>query len=70
MDRIAEYVGEMWKEITGTNFDPSERSMNDPSALWSKARIIEKWECQSLLSLMIGLEKESFKIYIKQSCFY
>ena len=38
MDRIAEYVGEMWKEITGTNFDPSERSMNDPSALWSKAR--------------------------------
>lgn len=38
MDRIAEYVGEMWKEITGTNFDPSERSMNDPSAIWSKAR--------------------------------
>ena len=38
MDRIAEYVGEMWKEITGTNFDPSERSMNDASALWSKAR--------------------------------
>ena len=38
MERIAEYVGEMWREITGNNFDPSERSMNDPSALWSKAR--------------------------------
>jgi len=38
MDRIAEYVGEMWKEITGTNFDPSERSMNSASAIWSKAR--------------------------------
>ena len=38
MERIAEYVGEMWKEINGTNFDPSERSMNDPSAIWSKAR--------------------------------
>lgn len=38
MDRIAEYVGEMWKEVTGSNFDPSEKSMNDPSALWSKAR--------------------------------
>lgn len=36
MDRIAEYVGEMWKEITGNNFDPGQ--MNDPSALWSKAR--------------------------------
>jgi hypothetical protein len=38
MDRIAEYVGEMWKEINGTVFDPSERSMNDESAIWSKAR--------------------------------
>jgi hypothetical protein len=38
MDRIAEYVGEMWKEINGTNFDPSERSMNSASAIWSKAR--------------------------------
>lgn len=38
MDRIAEYVGEMWREINGTNFDPGERSMNDPSAIWSKAR--------------------------------
>ena len=38
MERIAEYVGEMWKEINGTNFDSSERSMNDPSAIWSKAR--------------------------------
>jgi hypothetical protein len=38
MDRIAEYVGEMWKEINGTVFDPSERSMKDESAIWSKAR--------------------------------
>jgi len=38
MERIAEYVGEMWKEINGTNFDSGERSMNDPSAIWSKAR--------------------------------
>ena len=38
MDRIAEYVGEMWKEINGTVFDPSERSMRDESAIWSKAR--------------------------------
>ena len=38
MDRIAEYVGEMWKEINGTVFDPAERSMKDESAIWSKAR--------------------------------
>ena len=38
MDRIAEYVGEMWKEINGTVFDPAERSMRDESAIWSKAR--------------------------------
>ena len=38
MDRIAEYVGEMWKEINGTVFDPSERSIRDESAIWSKAR--------------------------------
>jgi len=38
MDRIAEYVGDMWKEINGTVFDPSERSMKDESAIWSKAR--------------------------------
>ena len=38
MDRIAEYVGEMWKEINGTMFDPAERSMRDESAIWSKAR--------------------------------
>ena len=38
MDRIAEYVGEMWKEINGTVFDSSERSMKDESAIWSKAR--------------------------------
>ena len=38
MERIAEYVGEMWKEINGTNFDPSESSMNSASAIWSKAR--------------------------------
>ena len=38
MERIAEYVGEMWKEINGTNFDSSESSMNNASAIWSKAR--------------------------------
>ena len=38
MERIAEYVGEMWREINGTNFDPSESSMNSASAIWSKAR--------------------------------
>ena len=38
MDRIAEYVGDMWKEINGTVFDSSERSMKDESAIWSKAR--------------------------------
>ena len=38
MDRIAEYVGEMWREINGTVFDPAERSMRDESAIWSKAR--------------------------------
>ena len=38
MDRIAEYVGDMWKEINGTVFDSSEKSMRDESAIWSKAR--------------------------------
>ena len=38
MDRIAEYVGEMWKEINGVGFDKDERSMRSPSAIWSKAR--------------------------------
>ena len=38
MVRIAEYVGEMWKEINGTGFDKDERSMRSPSAIWSKAR--------------------------------
>ena len=38
MERIAEYVGEMWNEINGTVFDSSESSMNNASAIWSKAR--------------------------------
>ena len=38
MDRIAEYVGKMWKEINGVAFDKDERSMRSPSAIWSKAR--------------------------------
>ena len=38
MVRIAEYVGEMWKEINGTGFDKDESSMRSPSAIWSKAR--------------------------------
>jgi len=38
MDRISQYVGEMWKEINGTIFDSSEKSMRDESAIWSKAR--------------------------------
>jgi hypothetical protein len=28
----------MWKEINGTVFDSSESSMNNASAIWSKAR--------------------------------
>ena len=45
MDRIAEYVGEMWKEINGTVFDPAEKSMRDESAIWSKARAGELGVC-------------------------
>lgn len=35
-DRIAEYVGEIWKEINGNNFDSGK--MREPDAIWSKAR--------------------------------
>jgi len=35
-DRLAEYVGEIWKEITNVNFDSGK--MKEPDALWSKAR--------------------------------
>ena len=50
MDRIAEYVGEMWKEINGTVFDPSERSMKDEAAIWSKARAGELGVCIAAIS--------------------
>ena len=35
-DRLAEYVGEIWKEINNMNFDSGK--MKEPDALWSKAR--------------------------------
>ena len=35
-DRLAEYVGEIWKEINNINFDSGK--MKEPDALWSKAR--------------------------------
>ena len=35
-DRIAEYVGEIWKEINANNFDSGK--MKEPDAIWSKAR--------------------------------
>lgn len=35
-DRIAEYVGEIWKEINNSNFDPGQ--MRGPDEVWSKAR--------------------------------
>ena len=38
MLKIGQYVGEIWKEINGTKFDFGHRSMQDASAIWSKAR--------------------------------
>ena len=35
-DRLAEYVGEIWKEINNINFDSGK--MKEPDAAWSKAR--------------------------------
>ena len=68
MDRIAEYVGEMWKEINGVGFDKDERSMRSPSAIWSKARageiknftgIDSPYEIPNKPNLIVDTEKES-----------
>lgn len=53
-DRIAEYVGEIWKEINANNFDSGK--MKEPDAIWSKARV--SWDYLYTLFQMNRLKKE------------